>query len=100
MPIGYPVACSPQAWAAASLPFMLSQVLGLYPTDGGRVLQVARPVLPACLNEVRLRGLRVGDSRLDLYFTRGDDPHAPARLKLERQTGSVEVRALDVAPPI
>jgi glycogen debranching enzyme len=100
VPIGYPVACTPQAWAAASLPFMLSQVLGLYPTDGGRVLQVARPVLPSCLNEVRLRGLRVGDSRLDLRFTRGDSPHTPARLKVEGKTGSVKVRELDMAPAI
>ena len=31
-PVRYPVACSPQAWAAGSLPYLLTAVLGLVPT--------------------------------------------------------------------
>ena len=54
-PTLYPVACSPQAWAAAA-PFMLLQaVLGLR-CDGtdGRV-RFDHPVLPAFLEDVQLR---------------------------------------------
>ena len=92
VPIGYPVACSPQAWAAAALPFMLGQILGLRPRDGGTVLEVVRPVLPSWLNRVRLRGLRVGGARLDLAFARAEPPGQSVQVTVERQSGEVEVR--------
>jgi glycogen debranching enzyme len=92
VPIGYPVACSPQAWAAASLPFMLAEVLGLRPRDGGRVLEIARPVVPEWLGEVQVRGLRVGDARLDLTFIPAALPDEPAEVQVTRNTGTVEVR--------
>ncbi|HET8629814.1 MAG TPA: hypothetical protein VFL91_20535, partial [Thermomicrobiales bacterium] len=95
--IGYPVACSPQAWAAASLPFMLAEVLGLRPRDGGRVLEVARPVVPEWLGEVQVRGLRVGDAHLDLTFTPAALPDEPAEVQVTRNTGTVEVRIAEPA---
>ncbi|MDP9375020.1 MAG: cyclic nucleotide-binding domain-containing protein [Chloroflexota bacterium] len=98
VPVGYPVACSPQAWAAAALPYMLSETLGLHPTDGGRGLHVVRPVLPAWLGDVRLRGLRVGATRLDLTFTPGAAGE-PARVAVEWRDGAgVDVQVVD-APP-
>jgi glycogen debranching enzyme len=82
-PIGYPVACSPQAWAAGSLPFMLQALLGLRPESGGRSLLVDRPALPAWLREVRVTGLRVGSGRVDLIARR------------DGQRTTVEVSAVD-----
>jgi glycogen debranching enzyme/CRP-like cAMP-binding protein len=96
VPIGYPVACSPQAWAAGSLPFMLTEILGLHPTEGGKVLTIARPVLPTWLGNVRVQGLRVGDGRLDLAYTQPPVPGTPANVVVERQDGDtrVEIRMM------
>lgn len=68
-PVRYPVACSPQAWAAAT-PFMLIQaVLGLEPDAPRGVLRL-RPRLPEGMSRVRVRGLRVGEAVVDLDVTR------------------------------
>ena len=69
-PVAYPVACSPQAWAAGS-PFLLLQtVLGLRARSDRGVLEVERPSLPAGVGHVRLVGLRVGAAVIDLEFRR------------------------------
>ena len=93
VPIAYPVACSPQAWAAAALPCMLGQVLGLQPRDGGRVLEIARPALPPWLTHVRLRRLRVGQAQLDLTFTRSERPGEPTQVTFNGGDDIVEVSA-------
>jgi len=46
-PVPYPVACSPQAWAAGALPSMLIAALGLVPDGLHRTLRVRRPCSPA-----------------------------------------------------
>jgi glycogen debranching enzyme len=69
-PVSYPVACSPQAWAAGS-PFLLLQaMLGMSARAHENLLTINSPVLPAWLNWVELRNLRVGDSTLSLVFKR------------------------------
>jgi glycogen debranching enzyme len=68
--VPYPVACRPQAWAAAA-PFMLLQAMLGISADASRgLLTVDRPVLPAWLRHVDLRGLRIGSSEVSLAFTR------------------------------
>jgi glycogen debranching enzyme/CRP-like cAMP-binding protein len=99
VPVGYPVACSPQAWAAATLPFMLTQTLGLRPRDGGVALDVVRPSLPTGVNRLQLRGLRVGSARLDLTFERADHQGERTRVTA-RTTGTLEVRPLWDEPGI
>jgi glycogen debranching enzyme len=71
-PIRYPVACSPQAWAAGALPHGLWNLLGLQPDALQGRLVVRRPCLPAWLEWVELDGVRVGDARVDLRFERRD----------------------------
>jgi len=68
VPVPYPVACSPQAWASGAVFMMLGACLGME-IDGvhGRLL-VRRPLLPAAVQRLRLRGLRVGDYAVDLLF--------------------------------
>jgi glycogen debranching enzyme len=70
VPVRYPVACHPQAWAAGSVPFMLTALLGLTPEGFDRRLRIVRPVLPEHVNRVELHGLRVGPGRVDLCFRR------------------------------
>ena len=73
-PTAYPVACSPQAWAAAA-PYALVAAatgLGIDHAEGGLCLR--NPVLPALLDDLTLRGVTVAGSRLDLRLERfGDD---------------------------
>jgi glycogen debranching enzyme len=70
--VGYPVACRPQAWAAAA-PFMLIQaMLGLTADASSRTLAVIRPRLPEWLGRLALRNLRIGGARVGLAFTQSD----------------------------
>lgn len=66
--VAYPVACIPQAWAAAA-PFMLLQaMLGISAHAPNNLLTVDRPRLPDWLGGVEIRGIRVGDSTVSLAF--------------------------------
>lgn len=69
-PVSYPVACSPQAWAAGSPFLMLQAILGISARAHENLLTVNVPQLPTWLNTVELRNLRVGNSRLALVFRR------------------------------
>ncbi len=69
-PVHYPVSCSPQAWASGAMFLMLASLLGIRPSAPRRELQIVNPDLPAWLEFLRIRNLRVGDSRVALDFTR------------------------------
>ena len=69
-PVPYPVACHPQAWAAAAIPYLLTSGLGLRPDGLERRLRVRRPSLPRWVDRVEVEGLRVADARVDLLFER------------------------------
>ena len=71
-PVPYPVACSPQAWAAGSLFHLLGSMLGLEPDAANHELRLNAPMLPGWLPEVRLTSLRVGDAVMDLLVRRTD----------------------------
>jgi glycogen debranching enzyme len=70
VPVHYPVACSPQAWAAASIPFMLQSMLGLTPDAFAGQLNIIRPTLPDWLDWVVIRGVHVGNGHVDLRYER------------------------------
>jgi glycogen debranching enzyme len=70
IPVPYPVACRPQAFAAAALPSLLTSMLGLAPDAANGRLYVVRPRLPFWLDFVRLSNLRVGNAALDLIYQR------------------------------
>jgi glycogen debranching enzyme len=69
-PVPYPVACSPQAWAAGTLPAMLTAGLGLLPDGLNRTLRIRRPSLPRHVERLALRGLEVAGASVDLLFER------------------------------
>jgi glycogen debranching enzyme len=72
-PIAYPVACLPQAWAAGSAFMLLQACLGLQVDGIRRQVTIVHPRLPADIDQLHLRQLRVGDARVDLHFQRLED---------------------------
>lgn len=69
-PTHYPVSCSPQTWASASVFLFLEAMFGLKVSGANSEVEFSRPTLPAFLPEVRLTGLRVGSGRVDLQLSR------------------------------
>jgi glycogen debranching enzyme len=69
-PVPYPVACSPQAWAAGSSFLFLETMLGLRAHADRNELELLHPHLPDWLGKVTLTDLRVGDASVDLLFHR------------------------------
>jgi glycogen debranching enzyme len=72
-PTLYPVACSPQAWAAATPFFILEACLGVSVQAGrGRIL-FDRPFLPEGIPQLTIRNLRCGKAAVDLLLERRAD---------------------------
>jgi glycogen debranching enzyme len=67
VPVAYPTACSPQAWAAGAPLLLLRVVLGLEPGPGGLLV---RPHLPAGVNRLLLRGVPGRWGRADAVAVR------------------------------
>ncbi len=89
-PTLYPVACSPQAWAAAA-PFLLIQAcLGLKIEGASNRVTFERPNLPEGIPQLSIRGLRVGNSSVDLFFERQADN---VRVQVLEKQGEVDVVA-------
>jgi glycogen debranching enzyme len=67
-PVPYPVACSPQAWAAGASFLFLETMLGLRAHADRAELELWRPHLPEWLGKVSITNLRVGEASVDLLF--------------------------------
>jgi glycogen debranching enzyme len=89
VPVHYPVACHPQAWAAGSVPLMVESLLGLTPEAFDGRLRIVRPVLPEGVSELEVRRLRVGDARVHLRFRRGAG--GKAEVDVLQKEGDLEV---------
>jgi glycogen debranching enzyme len=87
-PTLYPVACVPQAWASATPFTLLESALGLeFDVQRGEI-RLRNPLLPAFLNEVVLRDLRLGRSSVDLRVRRHGDE---VSLEVLRTHGQIQV---------
>jgi glycogen debranching enzyme len=71
-PVKYPVACSPQAWAAASFYSMLQSLLSITPDLANNSIKITRPRLPEGINNLEIHNLRVGTTTFDLNFRRAE----------------------------
>ncbi|WP_414652762.1 glycogen debranching N-terminal domain-containing protein [Hansschlegelia sp.] len=71
-PTSYPVACSPQAWAAATPLSLVQSCLGLSFRPAAKEIVFERPILPAFLDEIVLRNLRSGEARADVAVRRAN----------------------------
>ena len=87
-PTLYPVACSPQAWAAGSLFLILQSCLGLQISAEESRITFHYPTLPESIEEVRLGNLTVGDGSVDLVLTRDHDAMS---VGITRRTGKIDV---------
>lgn len=88
-PVGYPVACAPQAWAAAAPLALLQASLGLSFDVAERRAVFERPMLPEFLDTLTLTGLVVADGRIDVKVERVD---ATAALSVIDRQGNVGIR--------
>ncbi len=87
-PTLYPVACSPQSWAAGSVLMLLRACLGLSVDAPKSRVRFFHPELPAFLPQVQIRRLRVGQGSVDLTLYRYAEG---VSLNLEAKEGPVEV---------
>src|SRR5690606_33355848 len=65
-PTFYPVACSPQAWAAATPLSLIQSSLGMEFNPEANRISFIRPALPDFLDEIVLRRLSLGDRMVDV----------------------------------
>lgn len=87
-PILYPVACSPQSWATATVFSLLQACLNLEVRGKYSRVSLYRPTLPSFLNEVHIKNLRVGQGLVDLVFYRYDQDIG---FGVTRKEGDIEV---------
>lgn len=90
-PTLYPVACSPQAWAAGSVFLLLKACLGLSIHGFDNLVSLHHPVLPRVIDKLWLRNLSVGSSRADLYFQRHGSEMS---VYVEKRVGKMQVNIL------
>ena len=72
-PVGYPVACLPQAWSSGAAFMALQASLGVTIDGLNRVMRIDRPVLPGEVERLALREIAVGDALVDVLFERLGD---------------------------
>ncbi len=88
-PVRYPVACSPQAWAATTLPALVQATLGLSFDPVTRTVLFDQPRLPAFLDSMVLHNLRIGDASATVHLKRLDDEVA---INVLRREGGLRVQ--------
>jgi len=87
-PTLYPVACSPQAWAAGSVFLLLQGLLGLSIHAEKRQVRLSRPRMPNFLTSLTIRHLQVGDGEVDLFL---DKSEGEVVVRILRRTSSVDL---------
>jgi glycogen debranching enzyme len=70
VPILYPVACMPQAWASATALALVKASLGLSFDHEGEEVRFDQPVMPEFLDELHLRGLKARHGVADVLMIR------------------------------
>ncbi len=87
-PTAYPVACAPQAWAAATLPALVQACLGLSFHPAVRTIRFDAPVLPPFLHEMTLHNLSLRGALLSMTIRRSGESVSLAVLE---RSGDVQV---------
>jgi glycogen debranching enzyme len=87
-PVFYPVACSPQAWAAVAPLYLIQSCLGLDFDPAGCRILFDRPMLPAFVDELKLSNLRVGGQHADITLRRSG---SQVLVDVLHRTGDVRV---------
>ena len=87
-PTLYPVACSPQAWAAGAVFMLLQACLGISVDATNRRVIFDRPFLPQGVPQLSINDLRIEDCRLSLFHERDT---GPVRIQVIEKHGEVDV---------
>jgi glycogen debranching enzyme len=90
-PTLYPVACSPQAWAAGSVFMVLQACLGLEIKANESRLYMHHSALPEKLQHVRIRNLKIGSGSVDISCERYADT---VSVNILRRNGNIEIVAM------
>jgi len=88
-PTLYPVACSPQAWAASTPFALLRACIGLQFRTGSNEVVLEKPALPKSLESVTLRNLSLGEERIDLVLRR---ERGALKLETPWRSGNITAR--------
>jgi glycogen debranching enzyme len=89
-PTLYPVACSPQAWAAGTVFLLVQSCLGASVQGARNRIVFDRPYLPKGIPQLWIKGLRSHNASVDLFFERRNDS---VRVEVTDQQGEIEVVA-------
>jgi glycogen debranching enzyme len=84
----YPVACSPQAWASGSLFLMIQALLSIEFAPDSREIRFRNPRLPASINEITLRQLRMNGAMVDIELQKSG---SHVSMRVLRNVGEVQV---------
>ncbi len=90
-PTAYPVACSPQAWASASVFLLLQACLGVEVDAIARQVRFSNPRLPDFIEELWISNLQVGDATVDLALQRRTND---VGISVLHKQGDVEIVAV------
>jgi len=74
-PVSYPVACIPQAWAAASSFLMIQAMLNIVPDAQNQELKIYNPIMPMWLDYLRIENIKVGNATANLEFRKTQRSH-------------------------
>lgn len=91
-PIGYPVACSPQAWAAATPLALLQACLGLSLDHARGEIRFDQPILPDFIDRLTLHNVQLGTASADLLLNRHGTDVAITVLERRGDVRIIEVR--------
>jgi glycogen debranching enzyme len=92
-PVGYPVACLPQAWSSGAVFMILQACLGLQIHGWRREIHIDRPALPGEIERLTVRNLVVGGERVDLLFQHEGDRVAVS--PVDRLPETIRLRVSD-----
>jgi glycogen debranching enzyme len=89
IPVPYPVAVHPQAWASGAMPYLLTTLLGLSPEAFSHRLRIVRPMLPESVHVLEVHRLRVGQASVHLLFEAG--PQSTVQVHVLKIDGDLKV---------
>jgi len=90
-PVPYPIACHPQAWAAASVFPIVQAMLGIEVRGFDRKVVIQWPVMPEWLDWLKIENLRVADAAVSIIARRDRSETA---IEVLDKRGNVTVEVL------
>lgn len=86
-PVKYPVACSPQAWAAGTPLVFIQALLGLFPNSLKKEIRLS-PTLLEPMNVLKVENIAIGNGRLSVTVTR---QNGETNVHIDQNTTGCEV---------